>query len=319
MNFTLRQLTYFTALAKQRNFGRAAATCNISQPALSVQIRALETEMGGPLVERRSRDVVLTRLGRDVLARATDVLSAAARLDAVARERASRVLSLGLIPTLAPYLLPGVLAGLRARDLEQQVEVREAKTALLLEALASGDIDAAVIALPSATLGLVETPLFEDRFLLAGSRPRLSALGAEVETLRPDDLKSSQLMLLEDGHCLTDQALEACGRTRQGGGINMGASSLGTLARLVQAGFGFTLMPEIAAAAECDALDDVELRRFRTPEPARTIALVRRASSEDADWFDDLAGLLAQTGDAIIAPLRAVSPSDMSDLTATAP
>lgn len=305
MNFTLRQLTYFKALAEQRNFGRAAAVCNISQPALSVQIRALEDSMGGALVERRSRDVVLTRLGREVLARAEDVLGAAVRLDAVARERSGRVLSLGLIPTLAPYLLPGVLAALRARDLEQQVEIREAKTATLLDALDKGEIDAAVIALPSGSADLVEQPLFEDRFLLAGSAARLAALGQAAEDLRPGDLHASQLMLLEDGHCLTDQALEACGRTRQGGGINMGASSLGTLARLVQAGFGYTLMPEIAARAECAALPDIELRRFRDPEPSRTIGLVRRSSTGAAGWFDDLARVLTETGLAILEPLRA--------------
>jgi LysR family hydrogen peroxide-inducible transcriptional activator len=305
MNFTLRQLTYFKALAAQRNFGRAAAVCNVSQPALSVQIRSLEDTMGGALVERRSRDVVLTRLGREVLSRAEAVLGAAARLDAVARDRSGRVLSLGLIPTLAPYLLPGVLAALRARDLEQQVEIREAKTAILLDALDRGDIDAAVIALPSGAADLVERPLFEDRFLLAGSVARLSALGPSAEDLRPSDLRASQLMLLEDGHCLTDQALEACGRTPQGGGINMGASSLGTLARLVQAGFGYTLMPEIAAEAECAGLPDIELRRFRTPEPARTIGLVRRASTGAVGWFDDLAGVLEETAHGILTPLRA--------------
>lgn len=305
MNFTLRQLSYFTALAEQRNFGRAAAVCNISQPALSVQIRSLEQTMGGALVERRSRDVVLTPLGREVLTRAEAVLAAAAGLDAVAHERNGRVLSLGLIPTLAPYLLPGVLAALRARDLEQQVEIREAKTATLLDALDKGDIDAAVIALPSGSADLVEHPLFEDRFLLAGSATRLAALGASAENLRPSDLRASQLMLLEDGHCLTDQALDACGRTSHGGGINMGASSLGTLARLVQAGFGYTLMPEIAADAECAGLPDIELRRFRAPEPARTIGLVRRGSTGAVGWFDDLANVLEQTARGILEPLRA--------------
>lgn len=306
MAFTLRQLEYFRALAGQRNFGRAAAICHVSQPALSVQIRALEAAMGGALVERRARDVVLTPLGRQVLSHADEVLDAAARLDRVARDHGSgrRSLALGLIPTIAPYLLPGVLAALRAGDLSLSVRVREARTGTLLESLSAGDLDAAVLALPCGAAGLEEVALFEDRFLLAGTLARLDRLGAPDSVSRPGDLDPAQLLLLEDGHCLTDQALEACGADRNGSGINMGASSLATLSRLVAAGFGLTLMPELAARAESAAAPGLELQRFDAPEPARLVGLVRRTATPAEGWFDDLAGLIRDVGTRIVTQSR---------------
>ena len=306
MNFTLRQLVYFKALTDHRNFGRAAEVCNVSQPALSVQIRALEGIMGGPLVERRTRDVVLTALGRQVLAQTEEVLAAAGRLERLARDHSGgRSLSLGVIPTLAPYLLPGVLGALRAADLSLTVQVREARTERLLAALQAGELDAVVLALPTGARGLVEQPLFQDRFLLAGSQTRLSRLEATGQVLRPTDLQPSQLLLLEDGHCLTDQALEVCGMDRNSGSINMGASSLATLSRLVAAGFGLTLMPELAAAAERAAAPDLALQRFPAPEPARTIGLVRRDSTPGDGWFDELADLIRGVGEGIVSAYRA--------------
>lgn len=306
MKFTLRQLQYFKALADHRNFGRAARACHVSQPALSVQIRALEEAMGGRLAERHARDVVLTPLGRDVLAVAQEVLGAADRLDRLARDRSGgrRSLSLGLIPTMAPYLLPGVLAALRGSDLSLRVRVREARTERLLEALRAGEVDAAVLALPAGGTDLAEFPLFEDRFLLAGSRERLAALAAGPETLRPTDLKPAQLMLLEDGHCLTDQALEVCGQDRSGAGINMGASSLATLSRLVAEGFGLTLMPELAARSESRGVAGMTLLRFPAPEPFRTVGLVLRASSRGEDWAGGLAQAIRVVGEEIVRDCR---------------
>ena len=302
MNFTLKQLTYFKALARQGNFGRAAATCHISQPALSVQIRTLEDALGGGLVERRSRDAVLTPLGRQVLSLANDILSRAQVLDSVAREQVglSGTLSLGLIPTIAPYLLPGTLAALRAEDISLRVEVREAQTDQLLRLLVDGALDAVVLALPSGARNLVEVPLFEDRFLLAGSRERME----NAYVAKPRDLGNSPLMLLEDGHCLTDQALEVCGRDRTQAGIDTGASSLGTLSRLVEAGFGLTLMPEIAAQAETATAPNLRLRRFEAPEPSRTIGLVRRASTPEDDWFIQLADVLRGVGEKLTNAMR---------------
>ncbi len=306
MNFTLRQLTYFRALCAQRNFGRAAEACHVSQPALSVQIRALEDAMGGLLVERRARDVVVTPLGRQVLHQAETVLSAADQLGRMAREQTSgrRTLALGVIPTLAPYLLPGTLARLRAKDLQLSIQVREATTERVLQALQAGDLDAAVMALPSGAHGLVEVELFQDRFLLAGSAKRLAQINAEGPEIRPQDLRSEQLMLLEDGHCLTDQALEICGMQRSAPEINMGAGSLGTLSRLVAAGFGLTLMPELAMRAECAAAVGLCVQRFPAPEPYRRIGLVRRDTTEAADWFDQLLEVVGTVGTEIVNESR---------------
>jgi LysR family hydrogen peroxide-inducible transcriptional activator len=306
MSISLRQLSYFRALAEHRHFGRAAASVSVSQPALSVQIRELEGALGQPLVERRVRDVVLTPFGRMILAHAEAVGEGMRALEDAARWHGgvpSR-LRLGLIPTLAPYLLPGVLEGLRSGDISLDVQVQEARTDRLLDDLLAGRLDAAVMALPVETAGLAALSLFDDRFLLAGSAARLDALQSAAQTLRPDDLGAQQLLLLEDGHCLTDQALEACRRGRGHAQIDMGASSLATLTRLVAAGFGLTLMPELAAEAEARSAPGMRLVRFAAPEPKRTICLVRRASTAGEGWFTQLAGVLTEVGTAITAAAR---------------
>ncbi|MBS0123010.1 LysR substrate-binding domain-containing protein [Thetidibacter halocola] len=295
MKITFRQLAYFRALAEQGSFRGAAEFCHVSQPALSVQIQELEKALGGPLVERRTRRLLLTPLGREVLDTARRVLSEMAQLEERARLRAGLggTLNLGMIPTVAPYLLPPALAALRASDISLDVQISEAKTERLLDMLAEGALDAAVIALPADRDGLEAAALFEDRFLLAGTEARLDALGAMP---RPDLLGDSPLLLLEDGHCLTDQALAVCGRGRGHARIDMGASSLATLSRLVAAGFGLTLMPELAAASERAAAPGLALRRFAPPEPSRTIGLVRRAGAEAADWFTRLSETLRAAG-----------------------
>ncbi len=306
MNFTLRQLQYFCAVAEQRNFGRAAQVCHVSQPALSVQIKALEETLGGSLFERQARDILLTPLGRDVLDHARQVLGAADRLDQFARDQSGghRSLSIGIIPTIAPYILPGVLAGLRTADVSLKVQIREARTERLLSMLRAGEIDAGVVALPSGGSELHEVALFKDRFLLAGSAGRLQSMPNDPEALRPIDLRATQLMLLDDGHCLTDQALEVCGQDRSSGLINMGASSLATLSRLVAEGFGLTLMPELAARAEAEAVPGLKLQRFGAPQPYRTIGLVRRESTGQEAWFDSLAEVIRLVGEDIVNATR---------------
>lgn len=299
MNITLRQLSYFKALADTGGFGRAADLCRVSQPALSMQIRELEAMLGAPLVERKARAVVLTPFGRRILHHAERVLGEMHRLEESARWRdglAGR-LALGVIPTVAPYLLPDLLARLRAADIALDVQVQEGKTARLLADLAAGRLDAAILALPSGGEGLVELPLFDDRFLLAGTPGRIATLGSRAESLRPTEIGPAELLLLEDGHCLTDQALEVCGRGRGHAQINMGASSLATLSRLVAAGFGLTLMPEIALPVEGR---DLTLLRFADPEPFRTVGLVRRRSSPDGGWFEILGEVAQQSGRAVL-------------------
>lgn len=310
MNITIRQLGYFRALARHRNFRRAAEACHVSQPALSVQIKAMEEALGGPLVERLSRDVIPTPLGRQVLQVAERILADMAELDQIARQGQGRggVLALGVIPTIAPYFLPEALAALRSRDIALDVQVTETKTDRLTEMLTEGTLDAAVMALPVEVAGLTHIPLFEDRFLLAGSAARLQPF-ENGTALAPESLHLRQLMLLEDGHCLTDQALDVCGRGRGHPQINMGASSLSTLSRLVAAGFGLTLMPELAALTEQQAAPDLSLRRFSEPEPARIVGLFRRDSGTAPTWFTELAELLSGVGTRLVAEARAGVPA----------
>ena len=305
MRITLKQLAYFKALAEQGHFRRAAEACHVSQPALSVQVQELEKTLGAPLVERRARRLLLTPLGRDVLATAREVLDRLSDLEERARSRAGLggSLSLGVIPTVAPYLLPDALAALRSGDIALDLAITEAKTDRLLDLLEEGALDAAILALPVERQGFLGAPLFEDRFLLAGSAAQLAPLSGVTS---PEGLGENRLLLLEDGHCLTDQALAVCGRGRDNARINLGASSLATLSRLVEAGFGLTLMPEIAARAERTAAPGLCLQRFAEPQPARRIALVRRAGqAHPAEWFDRLTATLAAVGRAVLARAEA--------------
>ncbi|MDX1781386.1 MAG: LysR substrate-binding domain-containing protein [Thalassovita sp.] len=308
MNITLKQLEYFVALAERRNFGRAAETVHISQPALSVQIRELEAQLGQQLVERKAREVALTPFGRTILDHAERVLGEMQALKERARwnEGLSGQLRLGVIPTIAPYVLPAALAALRARDIRLDVRVQEGKTNRLIESLRAGELDVALMALPSRETGMTELPLFEDRFLLAGTETRLQALAPLREAPRPTSLEASQLMLLEDGHCLTDQALEICGRGRGHAQINMGASSLATLSRLVAAGFGLTLMPELAIASEVPASPSLQLMHFAEPQPSRQIGLVHRKITQSGDWLQELAEILIDAGREQIDKARAL-------------
>ena len=309
MRITLRQLQYFRALAEARNFGRAAEIANVTQPALSMQIKELEGVLGVTLVERLPRDVRLTREGRAVLERAERVLSEAMELEASARrESLGAALNVGMIPTVAPYLLAGTLARLRAADITRELRLREAQTADLLVALREGRLDAVVLADPPPSPDLVAARLFEDRFLLAGTQARLEALGHGSEALRPMALRPEHLLLLDEGHCLADQALEFCRLDRRQTRLDLGASSLGTLCGLVAEGFGLTFLPEIALASEMAASPTLGLRRFDAPEPARQIALVRRESSAGGAWFEDLQAHLCAAGSEMLARAQTIAP-----------
>ncbi|MFN7003149.1 MAG: LysR substrate-binding domain-containing protein [Roseinatronobacter sp.] len=309
MKITLKQLLYFRALAEARNFGRAAEIANVTQPALSMQIKELEAILGVTLVERLPRDVRLTREGRMVLERAERVLSEAMELEATARrENLGAALHVGMIPTVAPYLLAGTLARLRATDITRELRLREAQTADLLADLRDGRLDAVVLADPEPAPDLEITRLFEDRFLLAGSAARLEALGEGSEGLRPMLLRPEHLLLLDEGHCLADQALEFCRLDRRQTRLDLGASSLGTLCGLVAQGFGLTFLPEIALASEAAGSPGLSLRRFHAPEPARQIALVRRSGSAAGAWIEDLQVHLCAAGADLLARAYGIVP-----------
>ncbi|MBP9951604.1 MAG: LysR family transcriptional regulator [Cypionkella sp.] len=304
MALTLRQLRYFEALAEERNFARAAERVHISQPALSMQMRELEAVLGVQLVERLPREARLTPAGRDVLERGARILREVRELEALGRAAALEGrLQLGIIPTIAPYLLPRVLARLRATDITRDLRLREARTEQLIDELEAGTLDAVVLATSAGRARLVEVPLFEDQFVLAGSAARLRAMG-QTEGLRPRALDPDQLLLLDEGHCLADQALEVCGLTRRVQRIDLGASSLSTLVGLVAEGFGLTLLPEIALLQEVKAAPKMALMRFADPAPARQVVLVRRAATPAEGWFSDLARILAEAGQGLVNAAR---------------
>lgn len=299
MEITLRQMKYFKALAETRHFGRAAEMCHVTQPALSTQIKEMEARLGAVLVDRKGREVALTPAGWQVLKSARAIEGELARLQESLRWRGGLrgQLRLGVIPTVAPYLLPVALPLLRARDVSLDLRVREAQTAQLMADLEDGRLDAAVMALPSGGSGLREEALFEDRFLLAGSAMQLAGLKARGQRIAPEALKPERLLLLDEGHCLADQALAVCGLKRAATRVDLGASSLATLCGLVGEGFGLTFLPELAVESEGEGLS---LLRFPAPEPRRVIGLVRRDLGGEAGWFDDLARLLREAGEQVI-------------------
>ena len=284
---TLRQLRYLSALAKHGHFGRAAEACSVTQPALSMQIRDLERTLGVAVVERRPGDAMLTDIGREIARRGEEVLTASRDLVDFARHRSGVLtgrLTLGVIPSLAPYLLPRILPSLQGRFPELQLELRETQTRQLIEDIKSGALDAAMLALPVAESDIDTIALFEDLFLLAvpASDPR-----QESARVAAEDIDQSRLILLEDGHCLRDQALAFCAtatRVRSGAGTVFGASSLNTVMQMVAGGYGVTLIPQIAADVERrDAR--VKFLRLENPQPGRRIGLAfRRTSPRKADF-----------------------------------
>lgn len=291
MAITLRQLRYFAALVEERHFGRAAARVHVSQPALSGQIRALETELGGPLIEREAVGLPLTPLGREVAGRAGPILADVRALERLAHEHDPWAvpLTLGLIPTVAPYLVPPLVPLLRTEG--ARVAIREAVTETLLSELEAGRLDAAVAALPLPRRGFATEPLFEDAFLLA-----LPPDETDRPPSRPEEIDPERLLLLDEGHCLSEQALTACKLRPEERRVRVGAASLSTLARLVASGQGVTLIPEIAAETEGHGL---KLAPFSGADPGRTVALVRPGRSATPAWAEPLAALLRKAGAAI--------------------
>jgi LysR family hydrogen peroxide-inducible transcriptional activator len=273
---SLRQLRYFASLARHRHFGRAADDCAVTQPALSMQVRELEREIGAQLVERRPGEVALTGTGIEVAQRAERILAAARDLADFARHREilAGFLKLGIIPTLAPYLLPRLLPRLQQDYPSLRLDVRETQTAALIGELVAGDLDCVLLALPIEHADIDTIALFKDRFLLAAPADEPMPRRA----LRAEEVDQRRLILLEEGHCLRDQALAFCATARRDSAAALGSTSLATVMQMVANGYGVTLLPEIAAKLE--ARDKrVTLKRFRAPEPGRTIGLAWRKTS----------------------------------------
>ena len=292
---TLKQLRYFHALAREQHFGRAADACSVTQPALSMQIQELEASLGLDLVERTRAGVKLTAKGEQIAERAQRILNDVHDLVDFARQSAgvlSGRLRLGLIPSIAPYLLPPLLPLLKAQHPDLELHLRETQTETLVHELAEGKLDVLLLALPVKHHDIETLTLFEDRFLLA--LPKTQNLSGRLKAT-PDLVKGERLLLLEEGHCLRDQALTYCSLKHVDTINTFGASSLSTIAEMVAGGLGITLLPELCVSVE-ERGRDIKLMRFVDPEPSRTIGLVWRHSSPRADDYRALGQLVLAAG-----------------------
>ena len=288
----LRDLGYLIALADLRHFGRAAEACHVSQPTLSTQIRKLEEELGVALVERAPRQVMLTPVGVDIVERARRVLADVEQMRETARRTTdpeAGSVRLGIFPTLGPYLLPHVVPKIRTRFPRLELLLVEEKTEVLLNMLRAGRLDAAILALPLHEDWLETEFLFEEPFMLAV--PSNHPLASHRD-LQLSELIDQHLLLLEDGHCLRDQALEVC--TLAGAGEKEGfrATSLETLRQMVAAGVGITLLPMLAVKPPVPHSQSIQLLSFKDPPPTRRLAMVWRRSSAMGAFLRQLAALL---------------------------
>ncbi len=296
---TLRQMRYFEALASARHFGKAAELVHVSQPALSAQIMEMENHLGVKLVERSRSGVFLTRKGEEVLARTRAILAEVDQLELSARASSGTLegrIRIGVIPTLAPYLVPRLVPHLRQVYPAIEIELKESVTSRLVADLGEGLLDAVVAALPIETDGLSTKPLFSDRFYMAMADDERNIL---MSPLTEDQVDVEQLLLLEEGHCLRDQALAVCSTAGKRRLVSFGATSMTTLLQMVANGMGMTLIPEIAISTEA-ARNSIRIVPFAAPEPAREIGLIWRRSSARERDMEALATAISGCADDIL-------------------
>ena len=297
-NLTLKQFRYFEALARHGHFGRAAETCSISQPALSMQIKDLEATLGTELFERGARRARLTPFGEEFVLRVRDILRSVEELEDLARAAPGRLmgrLRIGVIPTVAPYLLPTIIGKLTQMNAGLDIHVRETLTQKLLQELVEGRIDTAIVALPVSEPSLTEVALFAEHFVLV--RPGEDA-GKPVPNR--EMLRELRLLLLEEGHCFRDQALSFCSQQSARPRELLDGSSLSTLVQMVGAGIGVTLIPEMAVAVETRSAP-VSVARFADPQPSRTIGMVWRNSSPLSKQLLQIADVVRQSAEVLRA------------------
>ena len=303
INITLKQLRYFDALARELHFGRAAEACSVTQPALSMQIQEFEQNLQLNLIERTRSGVQMTPQGEEVARRAAKILSETRELIDLARSGDSLLtgaLRLGVIPSVAPYVLPPLLPLLRQQHPELELSLRETQTHALVQELADGKLDVLLLALPIKHSDIEVEPLFEDRFVLAITGER--ELSEDVRATQ-DFVEHERLLLLEEGHCLRDQALSYCDLQQVKNLNTYGASSLSTIVELVSAGHGITLLPEISLGVEARGRE-LKLMRFAEPEPRRTLGLVWRATSPRRSDFQELARLVRDAAEPLVLAAR---------------
>jgi LysR family hydrogen peroxide-inducible transcriptional activator len=275
----LKDLKYLVALADTGHFGKAAERTFVSQPTLSAQLKKLEEYLGVKLVERQPKNVQLTDVGRQIVIRARRMLDEGDEIVALARSNTDPLagkLKVGLIPTVGPYLLPRVMPKIRKAVPQLGLMLYEYQTEELLKRLRDGEIDVGILALPVLQDGLESRALYNEAFTVAlPSRHPLAEKGA----IKVQDLKGQTLLLLEDGHCLRDQALEVCSRVDVREAEDFRATSLETLRQMVVAGLGITLLPEMAVESPYGSQRGLTIRQFTNPRPSRTVGAVWRKSS----------------------------------------
>jgi LysR family transcriptional regulator, hydrogen peroxide-inducible genes activator len=290
----LKDLRYLVAVADARHFGRAAERCFVSQPTLSAQLKKLEEYLGVQLIERQPKRVALTEAGREIVARARRILEASDEVVELARthrDPLTGTLRVALLPTIGPYLLPQLAPEIRKRLPRLELMLYEYQTGPMLEKLASGDIDVGILALPVALDGLEARELYAEPFVVA--LPESHRL-ARRTSVRVDELEHETLLLLEDGHCLRDQALEVCSRVGVHEKQNFRATSLETLRQMVATGGGITLLPELASRGAYGAARGVVVRPFTKPAPLRRIGAVWRKTTARGAAIAALCDLIAQ-------------------------
>ncbi len=278
----LKDLKYLVALADTGHFGRAAERSFVSQPTLSAQLKKLEEYLGVKLVERQPKNIQLTEVGRQIVARARRMLNEGDEIVALARNNKDPLagkLKVALIPTIGPYLLPRVMQKIRKAVPQLGLMLYEHQTEALLKRLREGEIDLGVMALPAPQDGLESRKLYEEVFTVA--LPQNHPLERK-SAIKVQDLKGQTLLLLEDGHCLRDQALEVCSRVDVREVEDFRATSLETLRQMVVAGLGVTLLPELAVESPFGSQRGLTIREFSKPAPTRTVGAVWRKSTTRA-------------------------------------
>ena len=298
----LRDLQYLVAIADLRHFGQAAEACFVSQPTLSTQIKKLETYLGVQLIERNHKNVFLTPIGTDIVAKARDILRDAQHireLAAQAGDPQAGLLRIGIIPTLAPYLLPYAVPMIKHAYPKLTLFLQEEQTARLLNSLKTGDLDAVLLALPIEDKTLHCAPLFHEAFFVA--LPATHPLTQKSELSLPD-LENQPLLLLAEGHCLRDQALAVCRLAHIHEKAHFTATSLETMRQMVAAGAGITLLPELAVATDIANQSAMTIRPFAEPIPKRSIALVWRPNTARQDVLHAISTLIKDKADTL--PLK---------------
>lgn len=297
--FTIRQMRYFDALASTLHFRKAAELAHISQPALSAQIAEMESVAGAPLFERSQRKVIMTELGRELLPGIRTILKELHALEEITAQSKGLLqtqLRLGIIPTVAPYVVPHLVPLLRDRHPSFRLQLRESVTAKLLDELHAGEIDAIVAALPIADDRLTHEKLFDDRFLIATSSNDQTILSSPMTQ---DSVALDRLLLLEEGHCMRDQALAVCSLPSKRQLVKYGATSMTTLLQMVSHGMGLTLIPEIAVRAEARS-NHMRIIPFEGEQPKREIALLWRRQSKRRKDFHALAECIVESANNLL-------------------